>query len=287
MQRNHLVLGLLGLTIVVFCQLQFPQSSQGETAYHLSKRLAPPITKSMDTAPSNENLKGILNSGSYRQKRIPPLDLGKVGAWIQPNSVDSSLAYEFSQWFIVDWRVIKEVKQRSAGKPILIAFSYRHLDQVQDAVRDNLKLIRGVVIDYEPGKAPEKAEKVLVPLYRHLHGLGLMVGVSTLARPSSSIKTNGVDFSRAHLYSDFLLPQLYSRIWNNVPTETTKRYLEGLKDSSVPIIPVITYATTKNNPGKASPEDVIRNYRHLDLPCVVVWNVRESDRKFWQAVQSM
>jgi hypothetical protein len=287
MGRNHWVMGLVATMAFLFCAWQFPQPSHGETEFLLSKKLAPPSTKSVDEVPSNENLKGLLNSGSNQQKRFPPLDLGKVGAWIQPNSVDSSLAYEFSQWFIADWRVIKEVKQRSAGKPILIAFGHRHLDQVQDVVRENLQLIRGVVLDYEPGATPEKAEKVLLPLYRHLHGLGLKVGISTLARPSSSLKTNGVDFSKAHLFSDFLLPQLYSRIWNNAPSETTRRYLEGLSNSSVPVIPVITYATTEKNPGKVSPEDVVRNYRHLDLPCVVVWNVRDSDRKFWQAVQSL
>jgi hypothetical protein len=284
-------LAKVGIAIIalLLCHGQVSQSFQAKPASPKKYISAPPGGANPDgqSPAANETMKEMPNFSQHREKRVPPLGLGKLGAWIQPNSVDTSLAYQFCQWFIADWRVVKKVVQKADGKPVLMAFSGRDLDEIDGAVRDNLKSIRGVVLDYETGQKREKAEKELIPIYRRLHGMGLIVGVSTLAKPSSSLKSNGVDFSKARSYSDFLLPQLYSRIWKNDPSQTTSRYLEELRESSVPVVPVITYATTKNNPGKVTPSDVLRNYGPLNLPCLVVWNVGESDHKFWEALRSL
>jgi hypothetical protein len=274
---------------LLLCHGQVSQSFQLKPASPKKYISAPPsgTTLNNQSPAANETMKETPNFSQHRENRVPPLGLGKLGAWIQPNSVDTSLAYQFCQWFIADWRVVKKVVQKADGRPVLMAFGSRDIDEIDNAVRDNLKSIRGVVLDYETGENREKAEKELISIYRRLHGMGLIVGISTLAKPASSLKSNGVDFSKARLYCDFLLPQLYSRIWKNDPSQTTARYLEELRESSVPVVPVITYATTKNNPGKVTPSDVLRNYGPLNLPCLVVWNVAESDLKFWETLRSL
>ena len=223
----------------------------------------------------------------FRQKRVPPLGLDKVGVWIQSDSADSTLPYKFAKWFVADWKVAKQVSEKAGDRPVLIAFGARYMDRVEGGEWQSIPKIRGVVLDYETGQKRDRAEKELIRIYNYLHGKGYLVGVSSLGRPSSSLKANGVDFGSARLYCDFLMPQIYSRIWNNVSSETMRRYEEGLRAASVPVIPVIAYATTKNNPGKLMADEVIRNYRPLKLPSLVVWNVGKSDLAFWEALNSL
>jgi hypothetical protein len=286
--KSHGVL-FIALIALILSQCQFQQLSRAADKSHGSHQSGALAESSVETstAEASKRTGDGLKFREFRHKRVPPLELGKVGAWIQPNSVDSALPYRFAQWFVADWRVIKQVSEKAGDKPVLIAFGAEYMGKVEDAEWQRIPKIRGVVLDYETGQTREHAERELIKIYRYLHGKGYLVGVSTLARPASSLKSNGVDFRKASLYCDFLLPQLYSRIWNNDPSETVKRYAEGLRESSVPVVPVITYATTKKNPGRITPDNVIRNYRPLELPNIVVWNVRESDLKFWEAVDSL
>jgi hypothetical protein len=279
----------IAVMALILSQCQFQQLSRAADKSHGSHQPADSAESSVKTpiAEASKRTGDGLKFGEFRHKRVPPLGLGKVGAWIQPNSVDAALSYRFAQWFVADWRVIKQVSEKAGDKPVLIAFGAEYMGKVEDAEWQRIPKIRGVVLDYETGQTREQTERELIRIYRYLHGKGYLVGVSTLARPASSLKSNGVDFRRANLYCDFLLPQVYSRIWNNDPSETVKRYTEGLRESSVPVVPVIAYATTKKNPGRLTPDDVIRNYRPLELPSVVVWNVGKSDLKFWEAVDSL
>jgi hypothetical protein len=149
--------------------------------------------------------------------------------------------------------------------------------------------IKGLVWDYEVGAPYDEATETLKDAYRTCNGMGLLFGVAVLANPAGSLEKNGVKYQDAKKWCDFLMPMLYSQWVENVPKKVEKQYLNELKASSVPTIPVIAHRTTSS---KIAPEHellTVARYREcyepLNLPCFAVWNADGVKKGFWDAVR--
>ena len=128
----------------------------------------------------------------HASKRTTPVNVGRIGAWIQPNSTGNVAALQSCDWFIVDFRVIDKVLPKIGNASVFAAFGAKFIDQVDAIVPKYQGVIKGIILDYETKQSQARAEVELGSIYRQVKSQGLMVGITTLASPASSLKVNGV-----------------------------------------------------------------------------------------------
>jgi len=171
--------------------------------------------------------------------------------------------------------------------------------------------LKGVVIDYEIGDPSQtSAENTLRGIFCRVRSIDSKwaMGITTLARPTSSYGANGVKFSELHKHSDFVLPQLYCQIWGCDPILTERRYCYENRFSSVPVVALLAHRVIRDVDGDDAVGDGVdvgtestltasddgkeltlaaldANYRRLHLRSAAVWNVAQTTEAFWDALR--
>jgi hypothetical protein len=216
---------------------------------------------------------------------------GKVGCWVQRSSVDSPLVFNSKiSWFVCDDKILSQVIAKANDRKIVLGFggstnSKLFIDQI---VRRR-QHISAAVWDYEIKATPEQAIIQLGEVFNACQSLKLPFGVAVLANPRNSFKTNGVPYEKADQLCDFLMPMLYSQVWNHDFQITRNIYLSELNASSVPLIPIIARETVRETIHEAllTPDLLNLNYKPLMLKNVVVWNAASADQNFWDQTKKL
>lgn len=205
--------------------------------------------------------------------RIPVRGLG---CWVQENAAGNPHIHSDAfSWYAMGITLIDEFHAKSK-RPIIFAFSGRRVEALKEHVDRFRGKIVGVIWDYEFKTSRAEADAELRAAHRYCHEKGLPFGVVVLADPANSLRTNGVDYRRAHEFSDFLLPMLYSQWWKNQPGKTRSNHSLERAEASVPTLPLLTLKTTMTKPPlRLTPRDIEENYGDLRLETLGVWNVKD------------
>ena len=210
------------------------------------------------------------------------------GVWIQKNSMNNPLIFSDAfSWYITE--AMNEPFVDKLKGPLVMAFSGKKVAALEELIDKNRKKIVAVVWDYEFGASQSQAESDLTTAHKYANDRGLPFGVVVLANPDTSLKANGVSFSRAKDYADFLMPMLYCQWWNcDQPGKTQQAFGKAKALTDLPLIVLITLKTTQTRaPGKLAPRHIASNYGNLNPYAFAIWNVEDLDESYLGAIKQL
>jgi hypothetical protein len=200
-----------------------------------------------------------------------------IGCWVQQDSINNPLIYsDIFGWYITHGSNFKDFVNKK-NKPLFLAFGGKDADNLIDGMKQYRDRIKGVVWDYESRGNPQHiAEKNLKEAYSAAQQLGLLFGVVVKPEPDRSLNVNGISYTNAASFSDFLMPMMYVQ-WYQMKREKLEKLLELQRaESKLPLIALIALETTETKPPrKLEPHEIVNIYRGLPIDAFCVWNVKD------------
>jgi hypothetical protein len=212
------------------------------------------------------------------------------GVWIQKSSVNNPLIYSSAfSWYITTAEIMNGPEAGKLKGPVVLSFAGKKVELLKELIDQNKKKISAVVWDYEIGASQSQAESDLKAAYNYAHDNGLPFGVVVVANADASLRKNGVSFSRAKNFADFLMPMLYCQWWScDQPQKTQQAFEKAKAVTDLPLIVLLTLKTTMTKPPmKLSPRHIISNYDKLSPYAYAVWNVEDLDENYISAINQL
>lgn len=215
-----------------------------------------------------------------------------IGCWVQKKSVDNPSIYsDIFGWYIMTGSILNDFVNKK-NKPLFMAFGGEDTDNVDKLIGEMKQYrdrIKGVVWDYESKGTPQNvAEKNLRAAYSATQQLGLLLGVVVKANPDQSLKVNGISYTNAATFSDFLMPMMYVQRYK-MKRDRMENLLELQRArTKLPLITIIALETTMTNPPqRLKPHEIVNIYKGLPTDAFCVWNVEDLNNNDIRALSEL
>jgi hypothetical protein len=212
------------------------------------------------------------------------------GVWIQKTSMNNPLIFSDAfSWYITAGEFIDEPFVAKLKGPLVMAFSGKNVSRLKELIDKNRKKIVAVVWDYEIGSSQSQAESDLRAAHKYANDHGLPFGVAVLANPDQSLRKNGVSYSRAKDFADFLMPMLYCQWWNCGQPEKTRQAFEKEKAATdLPLVALVAIKTSMTKtPTVLTAQNISTNYSSLNPHAFAFYNVEDLNDNHLGAIKQL
>jgi hypothetical protein len=212
------------------------------------------------------------------------------GVWIQKTSMNNPLIFSDAfSWYITVGENMNEPFIDKLKGPLVLAFSGKNVSTLKEFITKYRGKIVAVVWDYEIGSSKSQAESDLKAAHKYANDNGLPFGVVVLANPDASLRKNGVNYTQAKDFADFLLPMLYCQWWNCDQAVKTRNNFEKVKSlTDLPLVALVAIKTSMTKkPTVLTSQNIQSNYRGLSPYAFAFYNVEDLDNAHLGAIRQL
>lgn len=223
-----------------------------------------------------------------KSRAASTLPMKGVGCWVQKTSLDNPNIYSgVFGWYIVDLSIMPFDNKKN--NPLFISFAGKNADELIRGMEKYKDKIAGAVWDWEfKGMSQDIAEASLKKAYSRAKELGLLFGLVISPGVQSNIR-HGVDLKRADTFSDFIMPMMYAqRPEFGMKRGILERLIKNEREvTRLPIIVLMAIESTKPQPKKIAPGEIVSIYKGLPVDGFAVWNVKDLDDQYTRALSNL